>query len=163
MLESHFTMTEEVVVRKMQVHDEEDIELYCKQVALMSEPVYLLIASHGTPEGLTMNGRTIPARAFSYLKYCDNLRLLHLSGCSMMKGDHYKEIRQVAGDHFLISGYKIDVPWTASALSDYFYLTQIFMDGCEPKEAVKRTHKLVPYTHKKDVLPGYPAMGLSIK
>jgi hypothetical protein len=163
MLESHFNMAENLSIRKMQVHDPDDIELYCRRVALMTDPVYLLVSSHGTAKGLTMNGHTIPAKSFDYLKYCDNLKLLHLSGCSMMKGNHDKEIRRIAGDHFPISGYKIDVPWNASALSDYVYLSQIFIDGVSPQKAVERTHKLIPYSHKTDALPGYPAMGLSIR
>lgn len=162
MLESYFRMTNQVTVRKRQVHDASDIRLFCRHVALMSDEIYLIVTSHGTRKGLTITGKTIPANTFEYLKFTSNLKLLHLSGCSMMKGNHYLKIRKFAGDHFPISGYQIDVPWAASALSDYAYLTQIFIEGHDPKTAVSKTHKILPFSYDKKV-ESYPALGLTIK
>ena len=48
-----------VEVRKRSFHDTRYLVKFCKEVKYLAEPVVLLIASHGTPKGISVGGEII--------------------------------------------------------------------------------------------------------
>ncbi len=85
MLREFFARLENVKVRQRFFHDEASLRHWCRELLYLPEPAILLIASHGTPEGLSVHGKTInTSDVVLGLEYADNLKLLHFSSCLLM-------------------------------------------------------------------------------
>ncbi|MEM7315486.1 MAG: hypothetical protein AAF497_20275 [Planctomycetota bacterium] len=168
MLESYFKMpsAKHLDVRKRSFHDQKDLVKFCRRVKYLPGPVVLLISTHGTAKGITVGGETIGPKALARsLQGTDNLRLLHLSGCSMMSSNFPELVyNELPAAKFPISGYKTSVAWDASAIGDFTYLSMLLIHGLEPSEAVEQAIRLSPYLGDQRI-PGakYQALGLAIR
>jgi len=109
MLRSYFTMSPKVQIRERRFHDEADFRRFAGEVQYLAEPVVLLISTHGSPAGISVNGQTIGPEVIA------------------------------------------DCLQSASALSDFPYLTFLMMHGRSPAESVAQTHIAAPYTADKQV------------
>lgn len=150
MLQNYFTMASarHVQVRHRFFHDAADLRRFCGKVQFLAEPVVLLISTHGTQDGISVFGETIPADVVAdCVSGARNLKLLHLSGCGMMSGDFPAEIhsRLKGQATFPISGYKTDVAWDASAIADFTYLSLLLIHGMEPEQAARKAIIASPY------------------
>jgi hypothetical protein len=132
----------------------------------LPEPVAVVFASHGTQEGLTVQGKSLDtSRLVESLRYADNILLLHLSSCLMMQdgkaNELARELQKIV--QFPISGYDRRVDWTASALIEFHYLDMVLGRGLSPTEAAQQVFRLIGYAGDDD-LPGspYPAAGFRI-
>ena len=168
MLHSYFTMesARHVRVRYRTFHSEKDLRRWSREARYLAEPVVLLISTHGTPRGVQVAGEVIGAEALAdCVRGCQNLKVLHLSGCSMMAGDIPAAIQKSIGPEqkLPITGYTTDVAWDASALADFVYLSMLLIHRLDPTEAVEQTHLLAPFT-REDRLPGarFQALGLRL-
>lgn len=151
MLRSYFTMSlaRHVEVRHRFFHDEADFLRLAHETTFLNGPVYLVVASHGTPDGIQVGSSVLPAETVaSGLAHASNVEVLHLSGCDLMSGTVPQEILQglPAGIHFPISGYAATVPWEASAISDFTYLSLVLIHRLAPARAIEETHELSPFT-----------------
>ena len=168
MLRSYFKIPtgRHVQVRHRYFHDADDFRRQCESVQFLAEPVVLLISTHGTPAGITVGGTTIgPNLIAESVKSAGNLKLLHLSGCSMMAGDGPHQIHRKLGARatFPISGYKTNVAWDASALGDFTFLSFLLLRNHSPADAVEQAIRVSPYIGNTQV-PGarFKPLGLSI-
>src|SRR4051812_16769 len=112
MLGEFFARHAHLAVRHRFFDDEAGLERWCRELLYFPEPAVVLVASHGTPEGLTVGGRTINARlVIDYLRHAENVRLLHFSACLLLRedepGDFARRLEQAAP--FPISGYTTSV------------------------------------------------------
>ena len=105
--------------------NEEGLRQWCRDVMYIPDPVVVVLASHGTAEGLAVRGQTISPQAVSEsLRYADNIQLLHLSSClTMQDGSLVRELTQHL--RIPISGYTTSVDWAASAITEFTYLDLI--------------------------------------
>lgn len=163
MLTEFLNRHEHLAVRHRFFDDEAGLDRWCRELLYFPEPAVVLIASHGTPEGLNVQGRTIDSkRVIDSLRYAENLMLLHFSACLVMKedqdGDFAKRIEHAAP--FPISGYTTSVDWGGSAVLEFNYLDMILGKGLAPEVAAENLLKLVKYAG--DTVPDgspYPAAG----
>ena len=169
MLREYFTMgsARSVEVRHRFFHDRADFERFCGEVRYLAEPVVLLISSHGTPQGVQVGGATLDAATIAdAVRGCGSLRLLHLSGCSMMAGDVPAQVqsRLGAGHACPISGYTADVAWDASALADFTFLSFLLLRGLDPEQAARQSVLASPYLGHERV-PGsqFASLGLTVR
>ncbi|MEQ8762650.1 MAG: hypothetical protein RL885_01900 [Planctomycetota bacterium] len=169
MLRAYFTMSEarQVAVRQRFFHDLADFQRFCREAAYLTEPVVLLVSTHGTPEGISVGGETIsPEEIADSVSDVPELLLLHLSGCDMMARAAPQKIHERLGDKatFPISGYKTTVAWDASALADFTFLSLLLIRGFHPSAAVEESIRLSPYLGD-DVADGtvFQPLGLAIR
>lgn len=168
MLRQYFTMAtaRHVRVRHRFFHDEADFRRLAGEAAAMNEPVVLLISSHGTEAGIVSPGGIIgPDVIADALREGQNLALLHLSGCMMMSGDVPAAIhaKLPEGTSFPISGYSAVVPWDASAISDFIYLSFLLIHRMPPIDAARQAILTAPYLG--DSAPEgslFPPLGLRV-
>ena len=156
MLRAFFARSEKVKVRHRFFTDAASLAKWCREVAYLAEPVVLCVATHGTPKGVTVSGKTIGAAALAgALRHCDNLRLLHFSACLMMKDRLASEmVGALAGQAaFPISGYRTSVDWAASAIIEFLYFDLILLRGMAPEAAEKQLGKLLPFAGDRRI-PG---------
>ncbi|MEM7262135.1 MAG: hypothetical protein AAF488_09100 [Planctomycetota bacterium] len=158
MLQSYFTMASarHVRTRHRFFHDAVDLKRFAREVAYLAEPVVLVISSHGTESGVQVAGATLDADTIrDAVRDLAGLRLLHLSGCSMMKGDVPRSVIDglPPSHRFPISGYSTPVAWDASAIADFTFLSMVLIRGLDPAEAVRQTHKAAPFTGSESI-PG---------
>src|SRR5262245_54129610 len=86
MLREFFARLPHVNVRQRFFEDETGLERWCRELMYLPEPVAVVLASHGTAEGLTIQGRPLnTSRLVESLRYADNVLLLHFSSCLMMQ------------------------------------------------------------------------------
>ena len=168
MLRNYFKMADakHVKVRHRFFHDSDDLVRFCGEVALLPGSVVLLIATHGDDKGITVDGKTIGGKEIALgLRDASNVKLLHLSGCLMMKGELPDRIfSHLQNPRFPITGYSREVGWDSSAIADFTFLSMILIHGMDPKTAVEETHRVAPFTGNK-VQRGsvFQAQGLEIK
>jgi hypothetical protein len=148
MLKEIFARLPNVAVRQRFFNDEASLARWCREVVYFPEPAVVLIASHGTPEGVTVHGRTINTRfVIDSLRHAQNVQLLHFSTCLVMKednaGDFAKRIE--VGAPFPISGYTTAVDWGGSAVVEFSYLDLILGKHKSPEQAAALLPKLVAY------------------
>jgi hypothetical protein len=117
----------------------------------------LVLATHGSPRGVEVGGRTIGAAALAdSLRYAGDLRLIHFSACLTMKANLADELAKgMPGRAVPISGYTTVVDWAASAVIEFMYFDLVLCRGMRPKEAADQLRKLMPFAGDKDV-PGTP-------
>ena len=148
MLAEFLNRHEHLEVRHRFFDDAASLDRWCRELLYFPEPAVVLVASHGTPEGINVQGRTIDSkRVIDSLRYAENLMLLHFSACLVMKeeeeGDFAKRIQNAAP--FPISGYTTSVDWGGSAVLEFNYLDMILSKGLPPAKAAEYLLKLVKY------------------
>ncbi len=148
MLREFFARLPHVAVRQRFFNDEESLERWCRELMYFPEPAIVLIASHGTPQGVRVFGRTIDtAKVVEALRYADNIRLLHFSSCLVMheaqEGDFARRVERAAP--FPVSGYTTAVDWGGSAILEFNYLDMILAKGLPPEEAAAQLPRLIAY------------------
>jgi hypothetical protein len=128
--------------------NEAGLRRWCRDLMYIAEPAVVLIATHGTPEGLSVHGETVSPTALSEtMRYADNIKLLHFSACLMMQDDPGVEIIRELRTHarFPISGYTTSVDWAASAILEFTYLDLILARGMSPQEAAAELPRLLTF------------------
>jgi hypothetical protein len=148
MLREFFARLENVKVRQRFFHDEASLEHWCRELLYLPEPAILMIASHGTPEGLSVHGKTIDTgNVVASLQFADNLKLLHFSSCLVMHDSaNGAGIGAVLGKvAFPISGYTTSVDWGGSALIEFTYLDMILAKHLTPAQAAARLPNLLGF------------------
>jgi hypothetical protein len=162
-LKSFFNRTPNVEVRHRFFTDAASLQQWLNEVAYFPEPTVVMVASHGTNDGLGVDGTTISANAVAEgLKYAANLKALHFSSCSVMKGKFGKEVFKAltdAGIKTSVSGYQNPVDWAASALFEMTYLELLLSRGMNPPEASATALSMFPVAGKAPIrnvpiLPG---------
>lgn len=163
MLKEYFARLEHVAVRQRFFDDAAGLQRWCRDLLYCPEPAVVLLASHGSAEGLRVHGEVIDCRDIAAtLQHADSMRLLHFSACSTMAGGadgpFVRELRERLP--FPISGYTTSVDWGASALLEFTYLDLILGKRLEPEQAAEQVLKLIGYAG--DETPAecpYPALG----
>jgi hypothetical protein len=148
MLREFFARVPNIEVRQRFFTNEAGLARWCRELLFLAEPIALVLATHGTPEGLTAHGEIIHAESIAeILRPNDNIQVLHLSSCLLMDrgptGDFGRVLRQELG--FPISGYTTSVDWAASALIEFAYLDMILARGLDPQTAAKQVTKLITF------------------
>jgi hypothetical protein len=154
MLRAFFARSSQVQVRQRFYNDEVSLKRWCGEVAYIAEPAVVVIASHGSAEGVAVDGRTVPAKAFAEsLRLASNLKLLHFSACEIMKGKAAESIAEgiEPSNRFPISGYTTSVDWAASAIIEFAYLDMILMRGMTPAKAAEQLATVMPFSGTKTV------------
>lgn len=148
MLREFFARLENVKVRQRFFHDEASLQHWCRELLYLPEAAVLMIASHGTPEGLSVHGKTINTPSvIESLHYADNLKLLHFSSCLVMQdGADSAALRSVLDNvDFPISGYTTSVDWGGSALIEFTYLDMILAKHLTPAQAAEKLPQLIGF------------------
>ncbi|MBI3406884.1 MAG: hypothetical protein HY040_00825 [Planctomycetes bacterium] len=157
MLREFFARLENVKVRQRFFHDEASLLHWCRELLYLPEPAILMIASHGSPEGLAVHGKIINTRkVLDSLQDVDNIQLLHFSSCLVAQdGDGGSIGNMVQKTSFPISGYATSVDWGASALIEFTYLDLILAKGLAPSHAAAQLGRLLNFAGDS-VSPGAP-------
>ena len=156
MLRAFFARTPNVQVRHRFFTDEASLQKWCREVAYLAEPVVVSLATHGSRNGASVNGRTVGAKAIAdSFRYAANLRVLNFSACEMMKDGLAREIIDHLGKDraFPISGYTTVVDWAASAIIEFTYYELVLVRNMPPEQAAKQLTKLLPFAGDKNT-PG---------
>ena len=163
MLREFFARLQNVKVRQRFFHDEASLQHWCRELLYLPEPAILMIASHGTPEGLSVHGKTIDTgKVVDSLQFADNLKLLHFSSCLVMQenagGAGVRAVLDKAA--FPISGYTTSVDWGGSALIEFTYLDMILGKHLTPVEAAEKLPHLLAFAgDESDAESPYAAAG----
>jgi hypothetical protein len=154
MLRAFFARIPKVQVRQRFFGNEDDLARACHEVTYLPEPVVLCIASHGSGEGVSVNGQTIGPAAFAEsLRYARSVKLLHFSSCSVM---HDKLPEAIMAAHepasrFAISGYRESADWAGSVVLEFLYFDMILSRGQSPSQAAGQVRLLVPFASEKPI------------
>ena len=137
-----------VEVRQRFFDNEAGLLRWCRELLYLPEPIALVLATHGTPEGLTAHGELIRAEPLAeVLRNVDNVQVLHFSSCLLMdqgqRGDFARVLRKELP--FPMSGYTTSVDWVASALIEFTYLDMILARGFSPEAAATHITRLVSF------------------
>ncbi len=166
MLREFFARLPHVNVRQRFFEDEAGLQRWCRELMYLPEPVVVVLASHGTQEGLTVQGKPLDTkRLVESLRYADNIMLLHFSACLMIQDGEAGGLARALQEtvRFPVSGYDRSVDWTASALIEFNYLDMVLGRGVAPTDAARQIHRLIGYAGDKDVPDSpYPAAGFRI-
>ena len=85
MLREFFARVPRVEVRQRFFNNEAGLAKWCRELLFLAEPIALVMATHGTPEGLTAHGDLIRAEPIAeILRQADNIQVLHFSSCLLM-------------------------------------------------------------------------------
>ncbi len=169
MLRGFFRMSagRHVKVRQRSFHDLQDFERFASEVNFLAEPTVLVIASHGMPTGIAVNDSLIgPESVAKGLRAAEHVRLLHLSGCSLMHGDFSEKLHAAlpARTQVPISGYSADVDWDSSAIADFVFLSLVILRGLSPMDALAESHQSAPFTGASTVEGAeFAALGLEVR
>lgn len=147
MLEAYFARAPNVECRHRYFDDADSLVRACSEIPFLPEPVVVVIASHGSEDGISTSGHTIGARTLAdCFARAHNVKLLHFSACSVMAGTVPAELAKALpkGTSFPMSGYATAVDWGASAATEFLYLDLILARDMEPDEAAKQLLKLMP-------------------
>lgn len=154
MLRTFFARAPRVQMRHRFVNSGADLAKACHEVTYLTEPVLLVVASHGTGAGVTVGGDTVGAGAFAQaLAHAPNLRLLHFSSCSIMGDRLPKDLMDSrdAAHRFPISGYTQPVDWAGSAVLEFLYFDMILSRGLPAAKAAEQVRLLVPFAQDKPI------------
>jgi hypothetical protein len=148
MLREFFARVPRIEVRQRFFNNEAGLAKWCRELLFLAEPIALVLATHGTSEGLTAHGELIRAEPIAnILRDADNIQVLHFSSCLLMDngpaGDFARVLRQEL--RFPISGYTTSVDWAASALIEFTYLDMILARGLDPQTAAKQVTQLLAF------------------
>ena len=148
MLREFFSRQLGVRVRQRFFTNEAGLRRHCRELTLIAEPVVLVIATHGLPQGIPLDGGTVDVQAIGdCLRYAWDLRLLHFSACLLMQDPAIVESWQELASrlNFAISGYSTSVDWAASAIIEFTYLEMVLSRGLIPAEAAAQVGRLLPF------------------
>ena len=147
MLREFFARVPGLEVRHRFFASEADLESWCREILCVPEPVVLVVATHGTPEGLCGHrGILRPDALTKTLRYANNVDVLHFSACYLGNGSDGGFARSLCRElPFPISGYAAYADWAASALVDFTYLDMILEHGLTPEEAAGQVKQLLPF------------------
>jgi hypothetical protein len=146
MIKEFFARLAHVAVRHRFFNDEASLERWCRELMYFPEPAIVLIASHGTPEGLSVHGRSINTDlVLGYLRHASNITLLHFSSCLVLKEEPSAALGRRFEASFPISGYTTSVDWGGSAIIEFNYLDLILSKGLDPAQAAELLPGLVSY------------------
>ena len=151
MLESYFARMQNVECRHRFFDDADSLMRVCAEIPFLPEPAVVVIASHGSEEGLAVGNRRIDAAEIAgCFARADNVTLLHFSSCLIMAGKLPADISKnlPAGISFPMSGYTTSVDWGASAAAEFLYFDLILGRGLEPADAIRRLVELLPVAGK---------------
>lgn len=153
MVREFFARVAGIAVRHRMFNDEQSLARWCRELAYLAEPAVVMIASHGTPEGPTVNGHSIDTRlVIDSLRDAADLKLLHFSSCLVLHegqaGDFARRIAKSAP--FPISGYTTSVDWGGSALLEFAYLDMILSKGLAPSEAADLLPRVLSFAGDVD-------------
>jgi len=166
MLREFFARLTQVQVRHRFFSNEAGLRKCCRDVMYLAEPVVLVVATHGRPEGIPADGQMIPLGSLlDSLRYLGDLRLLHFSACLLMQASEGVAALQsfVDGAGVPISGYRTSVDWAESAIIEFAYLDLILARGLTPAAAAEQMLKLLPFAGDKGLMEGaYHPAGFSI-
>ena len=141
MLAAWLGRLENVEIRHRFIHDAGDLNEACAEAAMLPGDVYLVIASHGTEAGISLNDGTVsPGEIAESVALIPGLKLVHFSCCLIMSGSTDEEIiRAVRNprEDFAVSGYTTSVDWGGSAIIEFYYLNQILENGLSPEDAAE--------------------------
>jgi hypothetical protein len=157
MLKAFFARLPQVAVRQRIFNDEASMLHWCSELSYVAEPAIVLISSHGTHEGVGVQGQTIdPKLIVDSLRDGSNIQLLHFGACLVLKeenaGDFTRRIGKPAP--FPISGYTTSVNWGGSAVLEFSYFDMILAKGMSPEQAAALLPTLIAYSG--DVAPDSP-------
>ena len=157
MLREVFARRAGVRVRHRYFHDASSLESWCRQLLYLPAPAFVVVASHGTPEGLSIRGNLIDTRrVLGCMEHAQGVRLLHFSSC-LVAQDGASALGNLA---FPVSGYSTSVDWGASAMLEFTYLDMILNRGWDPADAAAQLPKLVSYAGERAPKGSpYPAAG----
>lgn len=158
MLREIFARVPGVEVRHRFFTHEDGLGLLCRDLLYLPEPAVLLLASHGTPEGLATRGGNIGPRVLvENLRHADNLMLLHFSSCLVMEGGPAGDFMRSLQEQLRcpISGYASSVDWASSALIEFTYLDLLLARGMNPSQAAEHLKSLLSFAGD-DPIPGSP-------
>jgi hypothetical protein len=156
MLRAFFARSKAVQVRHRYFTDEASLRKWCREIQYLAEPAVLVVASHGSPKGAEVGGKTInPQMLAESLGHATNLKLLHFSACCMMKEQYPNKLIEHLGARatFPISGYTTEVDWAASAVIEFLYYELVLLRRIPPEAAAQQLAKMIPLSGDKD-LPG---------
>jgi hypothetical protein len=166
MLREFFARLPHVRVRQRFFEDEAGLQRWFRELMYLPEPVAVVLASHGTEDGLSVNGRTVDtSRLVESVRYADNILLLHLSSCLMMQDGKASGLARALQQsaRFPVSGYDRSVDWAGSAMIEFHYLDMVLARGLVPAEAARRLPTLIGYAGETEVADSpYPAAGFRI-
>jgi len=148
MLREFFSRQPELRVRQRFFTNESALRRHCRELALVAEPVALVIATHGQPQGIPLDGGLVDAGIMEdCLRYVPDLRLVHFSACLLMQNPGVVETWRAIAERrgFAISGYSTSVDWAASAIIEFTYLDLVLSRGLSPAEAAGQVLKLLPF------------------
>jgi hypothetical protein len=155
-----------VNIRQRFFEDEAGLERWCRELMYLPEPVAVVFASHGTQDGLTVQGKPLNfVRLVESLRYADNILLVHFSSCLIMHDGKASGLASALRDavRFPISGYDRSVDWAASALIDFHYLDMVLGRGLSPVDAAREVLRLIGYAGDRSLPDSpYPAAGFRI-
>jgi hypothetical protein len=148
MLREFFSRQPEVRVRQRFFTNEQALRRQCRELALVAEPVVLVIATHGQPKGIPLDGSVVDAGIMEEcLREVPDLRLVHFSACLLMQDaavvEAWRSVAQRGG--FAISGYSTSVDWAASAIIEFTYLDLVLARGMPPALAAEQLLQLLPF------------------
>jgi hypothetical protein len=156
MLREFFARLSHVQVRHRYFVNEASLRKSCRDLMYLPEPVVLVLASHGLPQGVTVEGQTVEVRAvMDSLRHAVDLRLVHFSACLIMQDPAVVESLRVLSRQARLpmSGYATSVDWAASALIEFTYLEMILAKGLPPEAAAEQVYRLLPFAGETPV-PG---------
>ena len=166
MLREFFTRLSHVNVRQRFFEDEAGLQRWCREVMYLPEPVAVVLASHGTEDGLSVQGKPLDTNLLiDSLRHADNLLLVHFSSCLMLKDGKANELarRLQESVQVPVSGYDRSVDWGASALVEFHYFDMVLGRGLSPADAARHLLSLVGYAGESAPADSpYPATGFRI-
>lgn len=164
MLRAFFARSPWVQVRHRYFSDEAGFKRWCGELAYLAEPAVLVVASHGSGKGISVDGQTIGPQAIAAgVRYARTLQLLHFSSCQIMENRVGHDLRAALGKEACpISGYTKPADWAGSAVLEFTYLDMILGRGMNPAEAAEQVRKLIAFASDADV-PGAAIKGLGFR
>lgn len=134
MLKTFFKKDKNVQVRHRFFSNVAGLKKWCAEIHSIRGPVVLMICDHGSPEGLFSDDGEIGWRAIAEsLEGAENLKLIHISACSVLRGNFAcKLMKHLGMKSPPVSGYSTDINWTLSGIVDMLYLDLILTDHYPP-------------------------------
>jgi hypothetical protein len=148
MLREFFGRWPDVRVRQRFFTNVAALRRHCREMSLIPEPVALVVASHGQPKGIALEGTIVDAAVIGEcLKSVEDLRLLHFSACLQMQDpvvvENWRAVAEAGG--YAISGYSTSVDWAESAIIEFTYLDFVLSRGMPPQKAADQLLRLMPF------------------
>jgi hypothetical protein len=166
MLSEFFTREPSLRVRQRSFTNEAGLRRHLREVTFIAEPVTLVVATHGLPQGIPLEGGTAGVQVIGEsLAQAWDLRLLHFSACLLMQDQAVLRGWQGLADRLglAISGYATSVDWAGSAIIEFLYLDMILSRGMTPAQASEQVETLLPFAGDEAVEGGaIPPAGFRI-